>query len=98
MDRPPLAITREDISLSRDGDRIKARYSGALIISPAIADAMRALNGGELPPGVIVTVQPPAHWPLGKPWPPKVTVAAPCWRCVATPLPGPLDHIRILAR
>jgi hypothetical protein len=46
-----------------------------------------ALYGGNVPADVLVLIDPPARWPPGKLWPPKVTLpAAPCWRCVTGPL------------
>jgi hypothetical protein len=70
-----------------------------LVIGPRTAEASREAFG-KLPHDVIVTVQPPARWPLDQPWPPKVTVPGkPCWQCATgTPLPGPLDHLRLLKR
>jgi hypothetical protein len=64
-----------------------------LVIGPRTAEAIREAFG-KLPPDVIVTVQPPARWPLDRPWPPKVTVAGkPCWQCVAGPKPeNPLER------
>lgn len=65
-----------------------------LIVSPEVAEA---LYGDTIPPDVIVTINAPDGWPIDGLWPSKVTVPGkPCWRCVATPLPGPLDHLSLL--
>ena len=76
--------------------------SAPLIVSASVAAELFGLgvHEADLPPGVIIAVDAPARWPLGKPWPPKVTVPGkPCWRCVAgTPSPRPLDHLRLLEK
>lgn len=55
----------------------------ALILTSQQAEA---LYGGNVPPDALVLVDPPARWPLDKPWPPKVTLATlPCWRCATRP-------------
>ena len=70
----------------------------ALIMSAAVADELREAYG-DLPHDVIIDDPPPRWWPLDRPWPPRVTVTAPCWSCITGTQPAiPLDHLRLLAR
>lgn len=81
-DGPPLKITGEDISLTRNGDTLTARYTGRLVVSRSVAAYLRE-HFGELPHDVLVTEQPPPRWPTGQAWPPQVTVTGPaCWQCM----------------
>lgn len=56
-----------------------------LVIPTWLAEALREQDGFDVTghPDYIVTMDPPPRWPLGKPWPPQVTVTAPCWKCAA---------------
>lgn len=65
-----------------------------LIASAREAEILREAFG-ELPHGIIVNEQPPARWPYDQAWPPEVTIAAACWRCVARRHDNPL--VRYLA-
>lgn len=72
-----------------------------LVIGPRLAERLRDEAGWDVTghPDFIVAEQPPPRWPLGQAWPPQVTVPGQaCWKCIAKPLPAPLDHLRVLAR